>query len=49
VLLGAALIEEIRNALDLEGVPGYWTQFVIGGVILLAMTIDQLRRRLRRA
>jgi ribose transport system permease protein len=49
VLLGAALIEEIRNALDLEGVPGYWTQFVIGAVILLAMTIDQLRRRLRRA
>ena len=49
VLLGAALIEEIRNALDLEGVPGYWTQLVIGAVILLAMTIDQLRRRLRRA
>lgn len=49
VLLGAALIEEIRNALDLEGVPGYWTQLVIGLVILLAMTIDQVRRRLRRA
>ncbi len=49
VILGAALIEEIRNALDLEGVHGYWTQFVIGAVILLAMTIDQVRRRLRRA
>ena len=49
VVLGAALVEEIRNALDIEGVPGYWVQFVIGFVILLAMAFDQARRRLRRA
>lgn len=49
VILGAALIEEIRNGLDLENIPGYWTDLVIGIVILLAMAVDQARRRLRRA
>ncbi len=49
VILGAALIEEIRNALVLDQVPGYWTQLVIGLVIIAAMAIDQARRRLRRA
>jgi ribose transport system permease protein len=48
-VLGAALIEEIREGLVLDNVPGYWTDLVIGGVILFAMTIDQARRRLRRA
>ncbi len=48
VILGAALIEEIRNGLDLENVPGYWETLVIGIVILLAMTVDQARRRWRR-
>jgi ribose transport system permease protein len=49
VILGAGLIEEIRNALTLENVPGYWTTLVIGIVILSAMAADQARRRLRRA
>jgi ribose transport system permease protein len=48
VLLGAALIEEINTGLVLLNVPGYWNQLVIGIVILLAMTVDQARRRLRR-
>lgn len=48
VILGAGLIEEIRNGLVLENVPGYWTDLVVGVVILLAMAIDQARRRLRR-
>lgn len=48
VVLGAALIEEIRNGLVLENIPGYWTDLVVGLVILLAMTVDQARRRLRR-
>jgi ribose transport system permease protein len=48
VVLGAGLIEEIRNGLVLENVPGYWTDLVVGLVILLAMAIDQARRRLRR-
>lgn len=48
VILGAALIEEIRDGLVLENVPGYWTDLVIGLVILLAMAVDQARRRFRR-
>jgi ribose transport system permease protein len=47
VILGATLIGEIRNGLDLKNVPGYWITLVIGVVILTAMTIDQARRRLR--
>lgn len=49
VILGAALIEEIRNGMTLMNVQSYWTPVVIGIVILLAMTVDQARRRLRRA
>jgi ribose transport system permease protein len=49
VILGAALIQEIRNGLVLLNVPGYWTDLVVGLVILLAMALDQARRRLRRA
>jgi ribose transport system permease protein len=48
-ILGAALIEEIRNGLTLMQVPGYWTTLVIGVVILAAIGVDQARRRLRRA
>jgi ribose transport system permease protein len=48
VILGAALIQEITTGLVLTNVPGYWTQLVIGMVILIAMTVDQARRRLRR-
>jgi ribose transport system permease protein len=47
-ILGAALIEEIRNGLVLEQVQGYWTNLVIGLVILAAIGVDQGRRRLRR-
>ncbi len=48
VVLGAFLIEEIRDALVLDQVPGYWTTLAIGLVILIAMAIDQGRRRVRR-
>ncbi len=48
-VLGAALIEEIRNGLVLEDVPGYWTQLVVGIVIIVALAIDQGRRLVRRA
>jgi ribose transport system permease protein len=47
VILGAALIEEIRNGMTLMNVQDYWTPLVIGAVILLATTVDQVRRRLR--
>lgn len=48
-ILGAGLIEEIHNVLDLENVPGYWVEMIIGLVILTAVAADQARRRLRRA
>jgi ribose transport system permease protein len=48
VLIGAALLALIRNGLDLLGWGDYWQDMVIGLTILLAVTVDQVRRRLRR-
>lgn len=48
VLVGAALLALIRNGLDLLGWGDYWQDLVIGATILLAVSVDQLRRRLRR-
>jgi len=48
VVLGAALVGEISDGLTLAQVPGYWTEMVVGCVILTAIGVDQLRRRLRR-
>jgi ribose transport system permease protein len=48
-VLGAALVGEISDGLTLAQVPGYWTELVVGCVILAAIGVDQLRRRLRRA
>ncbi|MGA2803854.1 MAG: ABC transporter permease [Acidimicrobiales bacterium] len=48
-LLGAALVGEISDGLTLAQVPGYWTEMVVGCVILTAIGVDQLRRRLRRS
>jgi ribose transport system permease protein len=45
VILGAALLEEIRNGLVLENVPGFWEQLVTGLLILSAMAVDRLRQR----
>lgn len=47
-VLGAALVQEIDDGLILDRISGIWDTFVVGIVILLAIGVDQLRRRLRR-
>lgn len=42
--IGSLLIEEIRNALLLAGVTPYWQGAFVGGFILLAITLQRLRR-----
>jgi ribose transport system permease protein len=48
VVIGAALLALIQNGLELLGWGNYWQDLVIGAVILLAVSVDQIRRRLRR-
>jgi ribose transport system permease protein len=43
--IGALLIAVLRNGLNLLNVGSYVQQVVVGGVILAAVLIDQLRRR----
>lgn len=44
-LTGAVLIGVILNGMILIGVPNIWQDAVLGGLILLAVTVDYLRRR----
>lgn len=43
-LIGVAIMGVLRNGLVLLGVSPAWQQFVIGGVVILAVFIDQLRQ-----
>ena len=43
-MLGATLMGVMRNGLILLGVNVYWQQVAIGGVIVLAVALDRLRR-----
>ena len=43
-MLGATLMGFLRNGLILLGVNVYWQQVAIGGVIVLAVALDRLRR-----
>lgn len=45
-LTGAVLIGVILNGILLMGVPGVWQNFVLGALILLAVSVDAVRRRL---
>ncbi|MBN1179831.1 MAG: ABC transporter permease [Anaerolineae bacterium] len=45
VLLGAAIMQVLRNGLILTGVSAYWLQAVQGFVIVTAIMLDQLRKR----
>lgn len=45
VLLGAAIMQVLRNGLVLLGFPAYWQPAAIGAVIIIALTLDQLRKR----
>jgi len=47
VLIGAAIMQVLRNGLVLMGVSAYWLQAVQGLVIVLAIMFDQLRKRRR--
>jgi ribose transport system permease protein len=44
-LVGAALIEIIRNSLGLLGINAFWQGTFIGGCIIIAVAFDRLRRR----
>jgi ribose transport system permease protein len=45
VLIGAAVMQVLRNGLVLVGVSAYWLQAVQGLVIVTAIMFDQLRKR----
>ena len=42
-IVGAALIEVIRNSLGLLGINAFWQGTFIGGAILLAVLFDRIR------
>ena len=42
-IVGAALIEVIRNSLGLLGINAFWQGVFIGGAILLAVLFDRIR------
>jgi ribose transport system permease protein len=44
-IIGAALIEVIRNGLVLARVNTYWQDTLVGVIIVLAVYVDRLRRR----
>ena len=44
-LIGALLVTTIRNGLNLLGVYAFWQYVVNGFIIILAVAIDQVRRR----
>jgi len=44
-LIGAAIMQVLRNGLVLTGVSAYWLQAVQGFVIVVAIMLDQLRKR----
>lgn len=45
VLIGAAIMQVLRTGMVLLGIDPYWQNAAIGGVILVSLMIDQLRRR----
>jgi ribose transport system permease protein len=47
VLIGAAIMQVLRNGLVLMRVSAYWLQAVQGLVIVSAIMLDQLRKRRR--
>ncbi len=43
-LIGALLIATIRNGLNILGIPAFWQYVVTGLIIILAVSLDRLRR-----
>jgi ABC-type xylose transport system permease subunit len=48
-VIGALLIEIIRNGMVLLGIEIYWSSVVTGAVIIAAVAVDYLSYRRRRA
>jgi ribose transport system permease protein len=44
-IVGAALIEVIRNSLILLGISTFWQGCFVGSFIVLAVAFDQLRNK----
>lgn len=44
-LVGAFIMGLLANGSDLLGISPYWQQAIIGSVIILAVTVDELRKR----
>ena len=43
VLVGAAIMQVLRNGLVLLGFPAYWQSAAIGTAIILALMLDRIR------
>lgn len=46
-LIGAFIMGLLSNGADLLNISNYWQQVIIGAVIILAVTLDELRKRRR--
>ena len=46
-LVGALIMGVVRNGLNLLNVSAYWQKVAIGGIILLAVLVDSLRKKKR--
>ncbi|MBM3749317.1 MAG: ABC transporter permease [Acidobacteria bacterium] len=46
-LLGAFFMGLLANGADLHGISPYWQEVIIGGVIILAVSVDELLRKFR--
>jgi ribose/xylose/arabinose/galactoside ABC-type transport system permease subunit len=44
-MVGALIISLVRNGMNILNVQSFWQQFVIGSVIILAVMLDQWRRK----
>jgi ribose transport system permease protein len=44
-VVGALIMSLVRNGMNLLNVPTFWQQLVLGTVIILAVILDQFRRR----
>jgi ribose transport system permease protein len=44
-LIGGFIMGLLANGCDLLGINPYWQQVIIGGVIILAVSVDELRKR----
>lgn len=45
VIIGAAIMQVLRNGLVLLGFPAYWQSAAIGVVIIIALSLDQYRKQ----